>query len=196
MEQTTKGRVTYDEDKFIELILYVASRLAGDSSYGSVKLNKALFFSDFLHYASYGSAISGVEYVKHPLGPAPRGISVLQERLIERGDADLAILRGSGRAQKLLFAKREPKLELFKGTEIATVDDVLAAFKGHSMPEVSEASHALLAWKVAPERATIPYEAIFLYDGPITEEDVTHAQTVAKKLRSDLERAGVFGAAA
>jgi hypothetical protein len=186
-----QSKIEYDETKFAELILYVASRMAGDPSYGSVKFNKVLFFSDFLHYAVYGTPISGVEYVRHPLGPAPRGIKTLQERLISSGDADLAILRKGGRAQKILFPKRDIDIDMFRSSEIAVVNEVIDALKDNTMDEVSNLSHRYLAWKSAHERATIPYDAIFLYDGPYTDSDILHAESVAKTLRTELKSAGI-----
>jgi hypothetical protein len=185
-----------DEGKFTELLLYVASRLAGDPSYGSIKLNKALFFSDFFHYADYGSSITGAEYVKHPLGPAPRGILAIQHRLIENHEAALATVLRGGRQQKMLFALREADLSEFTGTEIAQVESVLSAMSGTTAHEVSEISHAMLGWQVAGERETIPYHSIFLYSGPVTDEDVKTAQSVVEQLRPELERAGVLEARA
>ena len=37
---------TYDERKFTELLVYVASRLQGDQSGGAIKFNKIRFFAD------------------------------------------------------------------------------------------------------------------------------------------------------
>jgi hypothetical protein len=166
--------------------------MAGDPSYGSVKFNKVLFFSDFLHYADFGTPITGVDYVRHPLGPAPKGYKALQERLIANGDADLAILRKEGRAQKILFPKREVNIDVFKPSEIAVVEEVISALRENTMEEVSDLSHRYLAWKSAREREIIPYQAIFLYDGPYTAADILHAESVTEKLRPELERAGII----
>lgn len=185
-----------DESKFAELMLYAASRMAGDPSYGSIKLNKALFFSDFFHYADYGASITGAEYVKHPLGPAPRGIVAIQQKLIERGDAALASSQRGGRQQKMLFALREADLSMFTGNEIAQVEKVISAMSDTTAQEISDISHGMLGWQVAGERETIPYHTVFLYDGPVTDEDVKAAQSVVEELRPELERAGVCSAPA
>jgi hypothetical protein len=183
-------QIQYDEQKFTELLLYVTSRLVGDPSNGSVKLNKVLFFADFFTYKIRGTPITGATYVKHPLGPAPRGIRSLQQRLIENGEADLAVVLRGTQYQKLLFAKREPDLSLFDGSEIAAVDAVIEGLASSNMREVSNMSHTLLGWRVAEELGVIPYCAALLYDGPLTVEDVLHGRSLASRLRSELENAG------
>ncbi len=43
-----------NEKKFAELILYVSQKSTFDSTFGSTKLNKILYFSDFLAYGKLG----------------------------------------------------------------------------------------------------------------------------------------------
>src|SRR4051794_25639715 len=49
----------FNKAKFKEMVLYVASRLAGDPSNGSIKLNKVMAISEFLHYKRFGTPIAG-----------------------------------------------------------------------------------------------------------------------------------------
>lgn len=189
-ETTTKPKIEFDREKFGELLLYVASRMVGDPSYGSVKENKVLFFSDVIHYAEFGEPITGATYIRRRLGPAPRGLRVIQDELIKRGDADLAVLRKGPRVQKILFAKREPDLSRFSGSEIALVDAVIKALADRTADEVSDLSHNLTGWKVAREGEEIPYSAIFLYNGTVTDRDILHAQQVAAGLQQELSDAG------
>jgi len=191
--QAVAPTITYDESKFTELLLYVAKLMLDDPSNGSVKLNKVLFYSDFFHYAFYGSPITGATYVKHPRGPAPRGIADLQHR--HSDDMELAVFRHGAHPNNILFPKREADLTIFKGTEIAMVNSVFNALKGRSADDVSNMSHALQGWKAAREREEIPYYTIFLYDGPVTEADIEDGQRIAQTLKSELESAGFAVAA-
>lgn len=191
----TRDENNYDEQKFTELLLYVVTRLSTEPSNGSVMRNKVLAFSDLLHYANYGTAITGATYIKHPLGPAPRGILHVEQQLIKRGEAaSVVVQRGTG-IQKLLFARRRANLALFKGTEIATVESVLNELAGHTAMEVSDLSHGLLGWQAARELEDIPYFTIFLYEGPVRDSDVQYARSVANGLRLELEHAGFTAAA-
>ncbi len=187
---TATPKMPFDREKFAELLLYVASRMAGDPAYGSVKENKVLFFSDVIHYAEYGQPISGATYIHRPKGPAPKGLRAIQEELIRSGAADLAILRSRGRVQKIMFAKREADLTRFSGTEIAVVDDVIRALADSTGEQASDISHKLAGWYVTQEGEVIPYEATFLYEGSLTERDILHGQQVAAGLQQELQNAG------
>src|SRR5438045_3058966 len=99
----------YDEKKLGELMLYIARKSENHELFGSVKLNKILFFSDFAAYSRYGKAITGAEYRRLDLGPAPKRLVPVREKL----EADRsAFLRTTptydGLEQKRLIALREP----------------------------------------------------------------------------------------
>jgi hypothetical protein len=59
-----------DREKLRELILHVARRSEGDIAFGVTKLNKLLFFIDFLACLRFGKPITGEEYQKLDNGPA------------------------------------------------------------------------------------------------------------------------------
>ncbi|MGI8806524.1 MAG: Panacea domain-containing protein [Acidimicrobiales bacterium] len=187
------ANIQYDETKFTELLLYVASRMFGDPSYGSVKRNKVLFFSDFFHYARYGTPITGVEYIAQPLGPAPRGLTSVQQRLIENNEAVMLTSHRGTKIQKMLMAQREPDLSKLTATEIAMVEMVIGFLHDSTGMQASEISHAMLAWKIRTQGDVIPYHSVFLYEGPVTDEEEQLAREIADKLRPELER--VAGAA-
>ncbi len=178
-------QIEYDEGKFRELFLYVCARLGGDPSNGSVKANKVLFFSDFFHYADTGKPITGVEYVHHRLGPAPKGVLQIQQALIDSGEADQVILMNGSRAQKMLFPKRKVDLDRFTADEISTVELVLDTLKDSTADEASEFSHAYLAWQLTTERETIPYHFVFMYEGPVPEETFGFADELIEEIRRD-----------
>lgn len=52
----------FDSRRLKELMLYVSERLFDDPSFGAVKLNKVLYFSDLIAYSSLGHPITGATY--------------------------------------------------------------------------------------------------------------------------------------
>ncbi len=52
-------KTTYDERKFTELVLHIASCLQSDSAGGATKLNNVLFFAEFAHVRRTGRPIAG-----------------------------------------------------------------------------------------------------------------------------------------
>jgi hypothetical protein len=63
------GPNTFDPDKAVEAVLYVASRVRGDL-YATLKL---LYLADKLHLHRYGRFLFGDEHYALPHGPVPQG---------------------------------------------------------------------------------------------------------------------------
>lgn len=167
-----------DDAKLGELMLYVARRCEPDHTFGATKLNKILFFTDFLAYLRTGSPITGQRYQKLEFGPAPRRLLPVQERLIQRAAAAIGKRGHFGKTQTRLIALREPDLSRFSGVEIAIVDEVLTMLSNHDARAASELSHRFLGWQVAPLGADIPYESALIERRPLTDAEHTHASTI------------------
>ncbi len=173
-----------DEQKMKELILYISQKCADDPTFGSVKLNKILYFSDFLAYAYYGAPITGFEYQKLPNGPAPRRLLPVRKQLMESGELGIQeVPIRSGYVQKRTVNLRPPNLDVFSAKQIALVDAVIEALASADATTVSTWSHMMLGWKVAEMNKTIPYETIFLTDEPPNEIDILRGLEVAKEHR-------------
>ncbi len=172
----------FDADKFRELVLYVASRSANDATFGATKLNKTLFFSDFLAYGQLGKPITGATYQRLEHGPAPRQLVLIQEELVSKSEAMVVPGRYFNRVQKRLWAVRAPDLSRFSPEEIALVDEVIEALRCHNASDVSILSQVVaVGWQIAGDREEIPYEAVFLSGERPTPPDVRHGQGLAQK---------------
>src|SRR5258705_13086147 len=75
-----------DDSKMKELILYVAKASQDDFSFGAVKLNKLLFYADFLSYLRRGKSITDQEYFALREGPAPRRFLPIREEMKNSGE--------------------------------------------------------------------------------------------------------------
>ena len=164
-----------------ELILHIAQECAQDATFGSIKLNKILWFSDFMAYGKFKTPITGVAYFKLPNGPAPRHLVGVRDRLVNNRDA--AISREStvlGHERIRLVPLRDPDLSMFNGSQIALVNSVIKLLWDKSAEEISELSHGK-AWTVAGDKEDIPYEAIFLSNKKPTSEDVLRTRELAQE---------------
>lgn len=163
---------TEREDKFKELVLYISQRCAGDPTFGSVKLNKVLYFSDFFAYAKSGVAITGFEYQKLPNGPAPRKLLPVRQSMINEGSLGLQeVPLRSGRTQKRTVNLRRPNLSIFTGEEIAVVDYVIESLQNVNAESVSDISHQMIGWLIANVGEEIPYSTVFLSNEPLSEAE-------------------------
>ncbi|MGE0000293.1 MAG: Panacea domain-containing protein [Ilumatobacteraceae bacterium] len=152
-------KTTYDERKFTELLVYVASRLRSDRSGGATKLNKILFFADFAHVRRTGAPITGAMYQKLEHGPAARRLRPVRDQLIANGEAELRDEEFLGYQQHRLVTRREPDLTVFTDDELATIDKVLADLDGLNARQVSDLSHEEAGWRLVDFGDDIPYEA-------------------------------------
>jgi hypothetical protein len=177
-----------DDGKLKELILYVAARCQEDPAFGAVKLNKILFFADFIHYAHVGKAITGTEYRKYPYGPAPARMKAVKRQLEnEQAAYEYANpLPHSTFHQKRLLARRAPDLGAFSPAEITTVERVIEMLRGKNATEVSQLSHELPCWSLARDQETIPYFTALIPNTPpdLTEEEIGWLATAAKRASS------------
>ncbi|HEY0023957.1 MAG TPA: Panacea domain-containing protein [Longimicrobium sp.] len=160
-----------DNRKLAELILYISARCEDDAAYGSTKLNKILFYADFLFYANTGVSITGQEYMRLDRGPAPRRLVVIRNELVDQGALTVRDQSYGRWRQKRPVALRPVDLSAFTTDEIASVDSVVREFWGMSATEVSDHSHRFDGWKLANDRETIPYPTALISDEAPSAED-------------------------
>lgn len=152
-------KTEYDERKFSELLLYVAARLEGDRAGGATKVNKVLYFADFVHVRRTGGPITGAEYQKLPHGPAPRRLRPVREALVTNGDARVITEEFLGYEVHRLIPLREADVSLFSPIEMETIEQVLGDLDGLNARQVSDLSHEEAGWRLVGEGDVIPYEA-------------------------------------
>lgn len=162
------------DHKLAELIIYVSQKCVHDSKFGSTKLNKILYFSDFLAFGKWGTPITGAEYQNLKNGPAPRRLVPVRRQLIfEQALALQPVHLANGIVQQRTVNLREARLDLFSGKEIALVDSVIESLNDLNASEASNLSHQLVGWKSTRDRETIDYRTILLSDAPLTEEELS-----------------------
>ena len=169
------------EHRFSQLILFIAQRCKDDPTFSAIKLNKVLFYSDFDAYALLGQPITGVAYQKLPYGPAARAMKHVLDEMQQ--DSLIKIVkrpvRGSA-VQERVVPIRPPAPGVFSTEQIDIVEKYVRLFWNMTATAVSEYSHGM-AWKLATLNELIPYEAVFISDDPVTNEDVVHARELAAR---------------
>ena len=166
----------FNELKFRELLLYVASRCEGDANFGAIKLNKMLFLADFTAYAYLGESISGAEYEALELGPAPRLLKPIRDDMVKNNDIVVREQTRFGYAQHRVIPLRDPDLTLFSGAEIALVDHIIEVFREDTGKDLSELTHGMYGWQIAQYKEVIPYSSVFLSNEPVTKADQERAR--------------------
>lgn len=176
------GEQTYNENKLKQLVLYVSSRSEDDDRFGKVKLNKLLFYSDFICYLETGKSITGAEYVKLEFGPCPKDFHKLQETMQHEGLLAIQEKLHHGKSQKRPIALKTPDMSVFSGPEVAIIERIINALRTKNGSQVSELSHNFLGWQLVENKETIPYGFALIDDERIpTQSDITYAKELLRQ---------------
>jgi hypothetical protein len=175
--------------KFKELVLYIASKSITDDHFGTVKLNKTLFYIDQRAMQIWGKSVTGVSYKKDLLGPVPQDMRLtleemqavkeisIFERPISRQDEE-----GEGFIQKRVIPLAVPDLNQFDSKETDLINAVIDDFRGSSGPKLSDLSHDLIGWKLASYDQEIPLTANFIKERPLYPTEVELGKKVAAEI--------------
>ena len=195
MEAAKGVELTFDfpkmapDERLRELILYISARCSEDPTFGAIKLNKILYFADFLSYGMTGEPVTGAAYMRLRRGPAPRRLLPVRDKMIEDGELVIQKRRVYQHEQHRTIPLREPVLDSFRPHDISVVDELIQVFWGKTAEEVSDLSHGA-AWEIAGDQENIPYQAAYLSNEGVTQDDIEKAKAVAAEFGLDAASSG------
>lgn len=164
------GYRQFSLDKLKDIILYIVS---SQKVILKTKLNKLLWYIDFLFFKTYSVSLTGCTYVRLPYGPIPDNYDdiinlMIRENLIEKNE--IIFNHAKGIVGEGLIPKMKISQLKFSDDEIKVMNYVVEYFKKFNCVEIKEYSHREKAYKETEEQDKISYE-------------------LAKKLSLDLKKA-------
>jgi hypothetical protein len=165
-----------DDTKLKELILLLARESEGDPHFGATKLNKELFYTDFLAYLNFGQAVTGHDYIALERGPAPKYKMAAIHAMVKAGDLAVRKTEAFGHVQDRALALREPNIEVFDKNELQLIYWVLRQCRGKTGADLSARTHMFLGWSLAKEKETIPYSVALVGTRPPTLDEIKWGQ--------------------
>ena len=112
-----------------------------------MKLNKLLFYTDFLHYKNNLSSITGLSYRAIQHGPIPSCYSNLLTYLEEENFIQSTYQKNSnGGAVEIFTVNNGFDNSVFTETELATIEHICELFKNTSSWELRNQSHEETGW--------------------------------------------------
>jgi putative zinc finger/helix-turn-helix YgiT family protein len=151
-------------EKFTEMVVYFSDKLSPFKT----KMNKLLFYADFLMFKQSCFSISGVRYKAIDMGPVPNNFQSIFEYLANKDEIDIYTTEfPNGYTGEQFKARKDRKFnaELFTENELETLEKVATVFKETSTSDIIELSHLEEAWKKnAKEKSVISYEYAFELD--------------------------------
>jgi len=167
---TTRIRLPGGQDRLKQMILYVADQCAAAERFGLIKLNKILWKSDFDAFAARGIPVTGRDYQRLELGPAPKEMPPLYRDMLRNGLIRVETVDfGDDIVEKRTIPLVPFDLSLFSEDDIRFVDAAIAYYWTMTGTETSDDSHGI-AWKTHNNGDPLPYELARLSDRPLPSE--------------------------
>jgi transcriptional regulator with XRE-family HTH domain len=129
-------------EKFANMVLFFVK----DASF-KVRLNKYLFYADFIYYKYFGSSISGCTYVALPLGPIPDNYSLIYGLLERENYLTTELVPIKNTEHEMFIPLNDFEGSIFTKDELLVLQSVADNFKPKSTDELWQLSHEELAWK-------------------------------------------------
>jgi putative zinc finger/helix-turn-helix YgiT family protein len=148
-----------DPRRFVEMVKFFAAQCTPFKT----KLNKLLFYTDFMAYRDLGTSLSGMRYVALDHGPVPNRFQSVYEWMAEKAWVEIRPeVNGYSGERIALKHGQTVQLELFSPQEVALLHEIVARFGTMTAAELSSHSHLESAWTENIEgRRMISYEAAF-----------------------------------
>lgn len=148
-------------EKITEMVVYFSDKLSPFKT----KMNKLLFYADFLMFKQSCFSISGMRYKAIEMGPVPINFQSIFEYLANKNEIDIFTTefpQGYIGEQFKAKNKRPFKAELFSENELNVLEKVANVFKPTSTNQIIEISHLEEAWKKNEKnKSVISYEYAF-----------------------------------
>ena len=147
------GYRTLDDNRLAALVIRLALKC---EDLFKTKLQKALFFCDFLAYEKFSRSLTGMRYAHADYGPIMDDYDVHISKMVRNGDIVLAqygwgkVIAPVSRTLDDVFSEEEEQL-------IDTVAQFVNTFT--STAEISNYSHSLTAWKSTANGEIISYDS-------------------------------------
>lgn len=180
------------DGKFRELVVFLCNRSEEDRPFEPAKLNKLLFYSDFLAYMRLGCAITWQPYRKLAPGPCARRMQQVLRELEQSNSVAPTTGDYFGRAQDRTVALRPADLSEFTADEIALVEGIVQDCWGKSSEEMGFMSRGFLGWELAAEDEDIPYETALVQPAKTRDRVPADEERLAALLPALKEAAGEF----
>lgn len=131
-------------EKLVNTILYF---LEHNASY-VVRLNKLMFYTDFLSYKFYKKPITGYHYAAIPMGPVLQNYKILLSKLEndEYITTEESFLNQHGEVVEKFVANKKVDNEVFSEEEFSLIESIHEFFKDWETSKIVKCSHEEKGW--------------------------------------------------
>jgi len=148
------GFKKFNLERMINLIIYVVKKSNGVFE---TKLNKLLWYIEFLYFKLYTVSITGSVYQRFPYGPVPAKYKFLFAAAEEEGLEEREARGSSGNIGTEYFTTACIESSYFNRQEKEVIDFVIDHFKNYNCGAMKEKSHKEKGYKQTKDEEIISY---------------------------------------
>lgn len=141
------GYTVPSPEKTSNLLLYLLSNCNPEFN-DKLKLNKMLFYTDFLNYKTTGRSISGISYRAIPYGPVPSNYDFIFAHFIEKEEIIEPVFYkvNNSKVNECYRPLKDFDISVFDNEELNTINKIVELFKNTPSWDLVELSHKERAW--------------------------------------------------
>jgi len=147
-----RGFKRFDISKFLNAVLYFSK-----DGVIKTKLNKLLYYADFIYFKDYTVSITGAQYAHVPFGPAPNNYDLYYPVLVRQDAIDIEEVEYLEYSGEKYIAMKEPDKSIFSKGELRTLKTVKEKFKDYTASDISTYSHQEKGYKKTQTGKLISY---------------------------------------
>lgn len=151
------GFTRFEYEKYVAVVLWLCDNIALVTP---TKLNKLLFYTDFLFFKLNACSMTGMKYRRMQFGPVPEHRTTLRAMMEEDGYLSVieSTFQNGNYGEVVRAGANEPSIQLGRN-ELHVLQFVRDSLGGLSPSEISDLSHTEIAWKETETDAFISYSA-------------------------------------
>jgi len=144
-----------DKNKYKNAILYFVDK-CNNKYLGKTKLNKLLYYLDFIYYRDNGKSVTGDDYICQNYGPVPSRILDIMSELKREGKIDAEVIEGINMEKYTLKTKVDESC--FNEKEKTLLKNICKEFCNYKTDRIVTQTHFEAPWFYASLYDKIDYE--------------------------------------
>lgn len=134
-----------NKDKYRNAILFFL-KYCNNQYLGLTKLNKLIYYLDFVSFRDTGRSVTGDIYVHKDYGPVPDAVDTILRELREDGSIDIEEMPYAAGFKAKLLLKKEPDLKAFSTEERTLLETICKELALWPTEKIVNQTHLEAPW--------------------------------------------------
>ena len=149
--------VSLEREKYKNAILYFIEN-CNNSYLGATKLNKLIYYLDFLNYRDRDESVTKDVYYNKTYGPVPNSIDEIMSELIKDRAIEVKKNPFEDKERSSYVSKKEPDISKFSDGEKKLLKDICKEFKSYETNKIVAQTHLEGPWFNSNPHEKIDYK--------------------------------------